>query len=191
MRKRTRLGGLVALVCVVVLALGVTSAFGHGGPGRGGLFGKSSQKVDLLTPAAKTLGVSVDTLKKAILDVANAKIDKAVEDEKIDEDDAADLKDDLAANPQLAIPFTSATGVAKKLGITKAKLDDAFRSARKAAYLAKIDKAVADDTIDEDTAADLKADLEDADLPGYKQSLAFRGGFGGSGGLLGGGFGRH
>ena len=76
----------------------------------------------------------------------------------------------------------------KKLGITKAKLDDAFRSARKAAYLTKIDKALADDRIDEDTAADLKADLEDADLPGYKQSLALRGGFGGP---FGGGFGRH
>lgn len=188
MKKRTRLGGLVALVSVVVLVLGVSSAFGHGGPGRGGLFGKSSQKVDLLTPAAKSLGISVDTMKKAILDVANAKIDKAVEDEKIDEDDAADLKDDLAGTPQLAIPFTSATGVAKKLGITKAKLDDAFRAARKSAAIAQIDKAVADDRIDEDTAADLKDDLEDADLPGYKPSLAFRGGFGG---LFGGGFGRH
>lgn len=97
-------------------------------------------------------------------------------------------KDDLASNPQLAVQFTSATGVARKLGTTKAKLDDAFRAARKAAYIAQIDKAVADDRIDEDTAADMKADLEDADLPGYKPSLAFRGGFGGFGF---GGFGRH
>ena len=59
--------------------------------------------------------------------------------------------------------------------------------------LDRIDKAVADDRIDEDTAADLKADLDDADLPGYKPSLAFRGGFGGFGFGFGGfgGFGRH
>ncbi len=190
MRQTTKLGGLVALVSVVVLALGASTAFGHGGPGRGVMFGKASQQVDLITPAAKTLGVSVDTLKQAILDVAGTKIDKAVADDRIDEDDAADLKDDLAGSPQLAIRFTSATGVARKLGITKAKLDDAFRAARKAAIVAEIDKAVVDDRIDEDTAADLKADLDDADLPGYKPSLAFRGGFGGFGFGFG-GFGRH
>jgi hypothetical protein len=186
--KTKRLLALASLATLAVLALGAASSYAHGGPGgRGGpgLIG-SREKVDLITPSAKTLGISVDTLKKAILDVANAKIDAAVKAEKIDEDDAADLKDDLANNPQLAIQFTSATAVAAKLGTTKAKLEEAFRAARKAAAIARIDQAVKNDRIDADDAADLKAELEDADFPGYKLSFFFGRGFGGGHGFAGG-----
>jgi hypothetical protein len=186
--KTKRLLGLAALASLAVLALGTASSYAHGGPGgpgRGGFPGAHA-KVDLLTPAAKSLGISVDTLEKAIVDVANAKIDAAVKADKIDADDAADIKDDVANNPQLAIPFTSATAVATKLGITKAKLDDAFRAARKAEALARVDQAVKAGKIDADDAADIKADIEDADFPGYKRSFfgfghhGFGGGFGGA-----------
>jgi hypothetical protein len=168
---------------VALLAIGVSSALAHGG--RGGPFFGAKSQTDLITPAAQTLGVSADALKKAILDDANARIDAAVKAERIDADQAADLKDDLAANPQRAMRLTTATGVARALNTTKAKLDDAFRAARKAAMIAKIDQAVKDERITSEQANQMKAQLEDAQLPGYNAGF----GFGRHGG--GPGFGKH
>ena len=63
---------------------------------------------------------------------------------------------------------------------TTAQLNTGFRSARKALITAQIDAALEDGDIDADEAAEAKADLADADLPGYKQSrFGFHGGFGG------------
>lgn len=166
---------------VALLAVGVSSALAHGG--RGGPFFGAKSQTDLIAPAAQTLGVSADALKKAILEDANTRIDAAVKAERIDADQAADLKDDLAANPQRAMRLTTATGVARALNTTKAKLDDAFRAARKASVIAKIDQAVKDQRITSEQATQMKAQLEDAQLPGYG------GGFGRHGG--GPGFGRH
>lgn len=160
--------GIGTLVVAAALTVGVASALAHGGVG-----GKKASAT-LLANAAKNLGVTTAKLNAAILADAEARIDKAVAADKLDEDQAADLKDDLAANPALAIPFTTATGVARELGTTKAKLDAAFRAARKTAMIAKIDQAVADDRITAEEARELKAGLEEnaEDLPGY------RGGFG-------------
>ena len=186
MKTTTRIG--VALgVLVLVLALGATSAFAHGGRGGfgfGGPFGGRTA-TDLLPEAAKSLGVTTDALKKAILDDAGARIDAAVKAGKLDADQAADIKDDLASAPQPAIGLTTATGVARNLGTTKAKLDDAFRAARKADAIARIDKALKDERIDADQAKKLKDGLADVTFPGYK------GGLGGFGGGMGFGFGGH
>jgi polyhydroxyalkanoate synthesis regulator phasin len=153
---------LSALASILLLALGATTASAH----RGGPFlGKGT---DLTAAAAKELGVSTDALKKAILDDANARIDKAVKDGKLDEDQAADLKDDLAGHVRLAVPLTTATGVARNLKTTKAKLDSAYRAARKADILARIDQAVKDGRLTADQAKEMKAKLDEADLPGYK-----------------------
>jgi hypothetical protein len=163
--------GLATLASMLLLAVGVSAAYAHGGGPFGG-------KTDLTAAAAKQLGISTETLKKAILDDATARIDKAVKDAKLDDDQAADLKDDLASNVQFAVPFTTATGVARNLKITKAKLDSAYQAARKADMLARIDQAVKDDRITADQAKEMKANLDTADLPGYKPML----GFGGHGG---------
>ena len=177
---RKKVIGIGTLVVAAALTVGVASALAHGG--LGGVGGKKASAT-LLANAAKNLGVSTAKLNAAILADANARIDKAVKAEKIDDDQAADLKDDLAANPALAIPLTTATGVARELGTTKAKLDTAFRAARKTAILAKIDQAVADDRLTEAEGAELKADVEEnaEDLPGYKGG-GFGLGFGGPGG---------
>ena len=71
----------------------------------------------------------------------------------LDEDQAADLKDDLASHVQFAVGFTTATGVARNLKITKAKLDSAYQAARKADLLAKLDQAVKNNRITADQAA--------------------------------------
>lgn len=188
--RRSRLIGLLVGAVAALLALGATSALAHGG---GGIFGKTQS--DLLPAAAKQLGVSEDALKKAIADDAGARIDRAVKAGRLDEDQAADLEDSLASNPRWAIGLTTATGVARNLGTTKGKLDDAFRAARKAALVAKIDQAVKDGRLDADDAADLKAKLDDVTLPGYKSGFGFgfglgfalghRGGFGHFGGMKG------
>lgn len=179
MKTTTRIG--VALgVLVLVLALGATSALAHGGRGGGfggGPFGGRTA-TDPLPEAAKALGVTTDALKKAILDDAGTRIDAAVKAGKLDADQAADLKDDLASAPQQAMGLTTATGVARNLGTTKAKLDDAFRAARKADAIARIDKALKDERIDADQAKKLKDALADVTFPGYKGGL---GGFGGRG----------
>ena len=72
--------------------------------------------------------------------------------------------DDLA----FAIKISKTKTVAANLGITVAALNDGFRAARKALYTAKINKALANGDITADEAADLKDELDDADLPGYK-----------------------
>ena len=93
-------------------------------------------------------------------------------------------EDDLASHVQFAVGLTTATGVARNLKIAKAKLDSAYRAARKADLLVKLDQAVQNNRITADQAAQLKAKLDEADLPGYKPLL-----FGGGAGLHGGMFG--
>jgi hypothetical protein len=120
----------------------------------------------------------------SVLSGAHALILSWTEDGTLDEDQAADLKDDLESHVQLAIGLTTATGVARNLKITKAKLEGAYQAARKADLLAKLDQAVQNNRITADQAAQLKAKLDEADLPGYKPLL-----FGGGARLHGGMFG--
>jgi hypothetical protein len=62
--------------------------------------------------------------------------------------------------------------------VTTAKLNSSFRAARRALILARINRAVAKGDLDEEEAAELKQELTQATLPGYK--AAGRGfGFGG------------
>ena len=79
-----------------------------------------------------------------------------------------------------------ASVVAKALGTTTAKLNEAYREARQAQALARVDQALKDGDLDEDEAAELKKEIEDADFPGYSGGRGFglghRGGFGGPGG---------
>ena len=72
--------------------------------------------------------------------------------------------------------------VASNLGITATRLNSGFRAARKALIVKRIDEALADGDIDADEAAELKEELEDEDLPGYKSGGGFGFGFGDRGG---------
>jgi polyhydroxyalkanoate synthesis regulator phasin len=188
-----RMISTLLVLSTVALAVGATSALAHGfGPGMRGPsgFGAGIPKPpDLLTPAAKSLGVSVDALKKAILDDAKTRIDAIVKAGDLHDDQAADIKDDLAASPERAIGLTTATGVARNLGTTKAKLDDAFRAARKADMVARIDQAVKDNRITADRAKSIKDMLEAVPLPGYKAGFGIGGLRGGFGMGMHGGFG--
>lgn len=165
----------LALAITVVLTVGATAATAHGGKGRLG----SASTTKLVNAGAKQLSVTPAKLKAAIVASAVAEITEAAADEDIDADEAADLKEEAQDNLKTAYSLSRASTVAKELGITTAQLNTAFREARKALAVAQIDDALEDGDIDADEAAELKADLEDADLPGYKQSrFGFGGGFG-------------
>jgi prophage DNA circulation protein len=179
--KRTtmKLTLILALAAAAVLALGANVATAHGGKG-GRLGGASTTK--LVNAAAKQLNVTLAKLKAAMVASAEAQINEAAADEEIDADEAADLKDEVQDNLKSAYALSRASTVAKELGITTAQLNNGFRAARKALIVAQIDDALEDGDIDADEAAEAKAELDDADLPGYKQSrFGFRGGFGGRG----------
>jgi polyhydroxyalkanoate synthesis regulator phasin len=155
----------VALLATAVLGATAGTAAAHRGPG----LGKTST-TKLVNTAAKELGVTSAALKAAIQKSAAAQVDAAVEDGDVESDEASDLKDETADDLDLAYRLSRASTVASNLGITTTKLNDGFRAARKTIILARIDEAVADGDIDADQAADLKSELEDTTLPGYKQS---------------------
>jgi hypothetical protein len=182
-RYAQRLGLLTLVSLAALLTVGVTTASAHGGRGNGATKANTSA---LVTQAAKELGVARADLKTAIVDSAKARIDEAVAGEDIDADRADELKEEADDNLSFAYTISRTKTVATNLKITTAKLNEGFRAARKALAIKKIDNALANGDITEEEAADLKAELEDVDLPGYKTS-AFAG-FGeyGSGGCGGG-----
>ena len=172
-RPVKKLVPVVAIALAALFAVGATAASAHGGRG-GPLRGAGSST--RVTQAAKELGIARAKLKDAIADAAVARIDEAVADGDVDKDDGADLKAEAADNLGFAMAISRTRAVASNLSITTAKLNDGFRDARRALILAQIDKALADKRIDKDRADDLRAELKDADLPGYKAGFGF--GFG-------------
>ena len=170
---------LVAVVSLVaLLTVGAAAATAHGGkrgPGRGASIGA------LVTQAAKELGVTRAKLVTAIEDSAIARIDDAVADGDVDADEADELKDEVRDNLRAAYALSRTRTVASNLGVTTAKLNAGFRDARKALAVARIDAALADGDIDAARAAELKQELNAADLPGYK-AIGFGFGHDGPGG---------
>jgi hypothetical protein len=176
-----KLALLAAVSLVGLLTLGAATASAHGGPGgcgKGGNGGVSATA--LVTQAAKQLNVTRAKLKGAIVDAAVAQIDQEVEDGDIESDEAADLKDQAADDLRFAMAVSQTKTVGANLGITTTALNTGFRAARKALATAKIDKALANGDITADQAAQQKANLDKADLPGYKAYNS--GGYGGGGG---------
>jgi hypothetical protein len=165
MRPRTPIL-LVAVGLVALLALGATSAVARGGGFGLGLGTKSTNA--LLTEAAKRLEVSADALKGAITNAAVARIDEAVSDGDLDADDADDLKDEAKESIRVAMQLSRTKTVAANMGKTTAQLNTAFRDARKAQALARVDEAVSDGDLEADDAAELKERIQDARFPGYK-----------------------
>lgn len=177
-RSVRRVTLLAALSLVAVLAVGVAAAGAHGGgPGHGG---KGASASALVTEAAKQLGVTRAALVAAIEKAAEARIDEAVEDEDIDADRGAELKEQAQDNLRSAMALSRTRAVASNLGMPTTRLNAGFRAARKALIVRRIDAAVADGNLEADEAAELRAELDEEDLPGYKAGGP--GGFGHHGG---------
>ncbi len=167
--KRIPLVAVAALAAL--LTLGTVAAAAHDG-GRGDRGGKDGVRgastSALVTEAAKQLSVTRAALVAAIQKSAKAKVDEAVEDEDIDAARAATVKEEVDDNLSFAHRLSRASGVAANLGITTTKLNAEFREARQALVTARIDKAVADGDLTAAEAAERKAKLADATVPGYK-----------------------
>jgi polyhydroxyalkanoate synthesis regulator phasin len=186
---------LLVAVTSLVLAIGAGTAAAHGGFGGGGLKGAvkalAAQKA-LQADVAKRLGTTTAKLTAAVKTAAKARIDDAVEDDELTADEAAALKEAIDDGSLPAQRLGRASVVAKELGVTTAKLNEAYREARKAQALARVDQAVADGDLDADEAAELKDEIEDADFPGYAGGRGLGFGLGHRGGPGGpGGFGMH
>ncbi len=171
---------LLALALVGLLTVGAAAASAHGGPGGPG--GPGGGVSALVTEAARQLDVSRAKLVGAIQDAAAARVDAAVDDGDLEADRASDLKDAARDNLSLAYAISETRTVAAKLGITAARLNTAFRAARKALLTAKIDQAKKDGRITADQATQLEQKLAAATLPGYK-GFGFGFGFGPGPGL--------
>ena len=178
MFKKTILG--TALSALVLLTVATAAASAHGGRGPGG--GGPASVSKLVTEAAKQLNVSRATLATAITNAGVARVDEAVADEDIEAADAPDLKQDAQDNLNTAYALSRAAKVASNLGVTTEKLNDAFKDARRVLALARVDKALAAGDIDADEAAELKADINEANLPGYKETRGRGGKLGFAGG---------
>jgi hypothetical protein len=176
-----KLALLAAVSAVGLLTLGAATASAHGGGGCKGGGGASASA--LVTAAAKQLNVTRAKLKGAIVDAADAYIGSEVASGDVTAADAEDLKAEVDDNLGYAIKTSKTKTVAANLGITVAALNTGFSAARKALYTAKIDKALANGDITAAEAADLKSELDDATLPGYK-AVGYGGfdlGYGGGG----------
>lgn len=175
MKGSRRLVLAAALTLTALLVVGAATAGAHrGGPGRGGPRGASPSA--LVTEAAKQLEVTRARLVEAIEKAAVTRINEAVEDGDVDADDADGLKEEVADTLGLAMSISRTRTVAANLGVTAAKLNTEFREARRALRLARIDAALEDEDITQADANELKAELDAAELPGYKPR-----GFGGFG----------
>jgi hypothetical protein len=161
--RKVALLAVVSLVGLLAVDVAAASACGQGGGKSGGASASA-----LVTQAAKQLNVTRAKLKGAIVDAATARIDAEVASGDVDAADAADLKDRASDDLAYAMRISRTKAVAANLGITVAALNDGFRAARKALFTAKIDRALANGDITADQAAELKSELADADLPGYK-----------------------
>ena len=172
---------VAAAALAAILSIGVAAASAHGGPGGRGIGGASVSS--LVTQSAKELSVTRAKLVGAIQDAAAARIDAAVDDGDLAASRADDLKAEASDNLSVAYSLSETKTTASKLGITTAALNAGFKAARKELATARIDAAVADGSLTPADAADLKAKLTDANLPGYKAGglggFGFGGDFGG------------
>lgn len=167
-RMRTRLVvGLVAAIALT-LAVGAGTAAAHGGHGLGGGVGSIST---LVTEGAKQLNVTTARLQTAIVNSALARVDDAAADGDIDADDVAEYKSEARENLRFAYAISRTRTVASNLGITTARLNNAFRAARRVVIGNAIDAALAAGRITADQAATLRTRLAAATLPGYRYGL--------------------
>lgn len=159
-----QLAALVAVSLAALLAVGASTANAHG---RDGVSLRVSTSA-LVTRAAQGLNVTRTRLVGSITDAAIARINAAVAAGNIEADDVDEYLEEARENLRFAIAVSRTRTVAANLGITVARLNNAFRAARKALILARINEALVDGGITAAQAADLKEELDDVDLPGYK-----------------------
>jgi hypothetical protein len=123
-------------------------------------------QADRKSDLASRLGVTVAELEAAYENAASARIDEAEAAGDITAAEATALREALAADDHLVKHLALPADVAEELGVTEEKLEAAMIAAHKAEMKARVDQAVADGIITEEYAAQLKEQIDEADLAG-------------------------
>ena len=160
---------LVALAAVAILALAATTATAHDRGGGPGVRLGSATTSALVTDAAKRLNVTRAKLVDAIEDSARSRIDDAVAD--------GDIRTGRRGRPEgrrgrqpahRARPVADADGGVQPRHHDDAKLNDAFRAARKAAIRPGSRRARGRAHRQGTRGRAPKDELEDAEVPGTR-----------------------
>jgi len=181
--RRTRFHVIAAAVAALALMVGVGTAIAASGDSS--LKQEAQRLSDRTTfeaAVAKNLGTTTAKLRAAVKAAATARIDAALAADEITSDEAATLKDALDDGSIPAARLATAAGVAKQLGTTEAKLNDAYSDAAKAQAKARVDQAVTDGKITQSYADQLKAQIDAATFPGFGAGPGGPGGHHGHGG---------
>lgn len=127
-------------------------------------------KDDVTAAVAEKLGTSTEQLETAIEDAANDRIDVAEEAGSLSAADADTLRQAVAEGDHVAMRIAQPADVAEKLGVTEAKLDEAYAAVRKAEALARVDEAEKAGRITAEVADQMRERIEAADFSGFGTS---------------------
>lgn len=200
-RTMALLGAALAAAALLVGTGVAIAASGDDKEELSGLAERIRAKDAFTDAVAKRLGVTAAKLEQSIVDAANARIDAAAKAGSISAADADVLREAVASGDHMALRIAQGADVAKALGVTEEKLDEAYAAEQKARALARVDEALEADRITKTVADELKARIEQAEFPGFGaggpghrgHGFGPRGDFGpGDGsGPMGKGFGHH
>jgi len=166
--RRMKVRMLFATAAALALMVGVGTAIAA--TSGGGLKQEASRIADRSSfeaSFAKNLGTTTAKVDAAIRAAATARIDAALAADEITAAEATTLKGALAGGNCPAMRLATATGVAKQLDTTEAKLNAAFSSAAKAQASARVDQALKDGKITGSAATEMKAKIAVATFPGF------------------------
>lgn len=187
--KTTRIRLLVASVAALAVTVGASAAIAAtGGKDLSQVADSIAARSTFESSVAESLGTTTSQLEAAVETAAEKRIAAALAAGEITATQAETLRD-AVANGRLAMRIAEAADVASELGVTEEQLDDAYSAAHKARAVARVDAAVEANRITPEYAAELKAQIEDADLPGFGaggKGMGRHGGFGGGHGFGGG-----
>ena len=188
--RQTKLAVAVGIAVVVAaLAIGGVAVAAGGSSSDKDLsqLAAALRAKDTLTDAvAKELGTTGAKLRAAIAGAASDRIDAAEKSGSITSADADTIRAALVDDSRLALRVAQGTDVAKQLGVTEAKLDEAWGAVLKAQALARIDQAVKDGWITEKVAEQMRERIQAATFPGFGAGGHGFGGHGPGGRGLGG-----
>lgn len=188
--KTNRIRLLLASVAALAVTVGASAAIAATGEKdlsqvAAGITAKS----DFESSVAESLGKTTAEIDAAVEAAAEKRIADALAAGEITAAEAETLRTALGDDGRLAMRIAEAADVASELGVTEEQLDEAYSAAHKARALARVDAAVAANQITEAYAAELKAQIEEADFPGFGAGGKGMGRHGGPKGGFGGGFG--
>ncbi len=166
--KGSRIRLLAASFAALAVAVGASAAIAATGPGKdlSAVAAGITAKGEFESSVAERLGKTSAQVEAAVEAAAAKRIDAALAAGEITAAEAETLRTALA-DGRLGMRLAEAADVASELGVTEEQLNDAYSAAHKARAVARVDAAVAANRITAEYGAELKAQIADADFPGF------------------------